>query len=84
MHHPVMRPAEAEGLQFMVGVAHEIAVGEEQQLDDIPAQIAVARGEGRASAALESEAGGALEKFMSAILTYLGFNVTKRSIATKF
>jgi hypothetical protein len=36
MHHPVMRPAEPEGFQLMVGVAHEIAVGEEQQLDDIP------------------------------------------------
>ena len=40
MHHPVMRPAEAERLQLMVGVADEIAIGKEQQLDDIPAQIA--------------------------------------------
>jgi hypothetical protein len=26
----------------------------------------------------------ALEKFMSAMLTFLGFNVTKQSIATKY
>jgi hypothetical protein len=42
MHHPVVRPAEAENLQLMVGIADEVAVGEEQQLDDIPAQSAVA------------------------------------------
>ena len=46
MHHPVMGAAEAEGLQLMVGVADEIAVGEEQQLDDIPAQSAGPRGRG--------------------------------------
>src|ERR1700733_9893303 len=40
MHHPVMGPAEPERLQLMVGVADEIAIGEEQQLDDVPAQIA--------------------------------------------
>jgi hypothetical protein len=28
----------------MVGIAHEVTVGEEQQLDDIPAQIARAWG----------------------------------------
>jgi hypothetical protein len=32
----------------MVGVADEIPVGEEQQLDDIPAQIGAARGRGPA------------------------------------
>ncbi len=46
MQHPVMRPAEPERLQFMVGVADEIPVGEKQQLDDIPAQIAGPRGGG--------------------------------------
>jgi hypothetical protein len=35
-----MGPAEAESLQLLVGIADEIAIGEEQQLDDIPAQIA--------------------------------------------
>jgi hypothetical protein len=35
-----MGPAEAESLQFLVGIADEIAIGEEQQLNDIPAQIA--------------------------------------------
>src|SRR6516164_636889 len=44
MHHAVMGAAEAEGFELMVGVADEIAVGEEQQFDDIPAQIALARG----------------------------------------
>src|ERR1700720_802606 len=38
----------------------------------------------RPSGALESAPGEELEKFMSAILTYLGFNVTKRSTATKY
>ena len=33
MHHPVMGPAEAEFLQDLVRIGHEIAVGEEQQLD---------------------------------------------------
>ena len=33
MQHPVMRPAEAEVLEQMVGVADEIAIGEEHQLD---------------------------------------------------
>ena len=85
MHHPVMRPAEPEGLQLVVGVADEIAVGEEQQLDDIPAQIAARRGGGDASAApRESGSADAPEKFMSAILTYLGFNVTKLPAATKY
>src|ERR1700690_491361 len=41
MHHPMMRPAEAEHLQLMVGIADEVAVREKQQLDDIPAQIAL-------------------------------------------
>jgi len=37
MHDTVMRPSKPEGLQLMIGVTDEIAVGEEQQLDDIPA-----------------------------------------------
>jgi hypothetical protein len=35
-----MGSAEAKSLQLLVGVADEIAIGEEEQLDDIPAQIA--------------------------------------------
>ena len=58
MHHPVMRPAEAEGLQLMIGVADEIAIGEEQQLDDIPAQIAGAQGGGAARLPRIGVAGG--------------------------
>jgi hypothetical protein len=41
-----MGPAETERLKLLVGIAHEIAIGEEQQLNDIPAQIAGARGVG--------------------------------------
>jgi hypothetical protein len=37
MQDAMMGPAEAERLELVVGVAHEVAVGEEQQLDDIPA-----------------------------------------------
>ena len=48
MHHPVMGAAEPERLELVVGIADEIAVGEEQQLDDIPAQFARPRGRGRA------------------------------------
>jgi hypothetical protein len=32
-----VRPPEAESLQLMIGIADKITVGEEQQLDDIPA-----------------------------------------------
>ena len=39
MQHPMMRPAEAEGLELMVGVADEVAIGEEQEFDDVPAQV---------------------------------------------
>jgi len=30
MHDPVMRPAETERLELMIGVAHKIAIGEKQ------------------------------------------------------
>ena len=85
MQHPVMGPAEAEGLELMVGVADEIPIGEEQQLDDIPAQIGRRRGR-RPPLGRPSNRGrrSGFEKFMSAILTYLGFNVTKRPVATKY
>ena len=58
MHHPVMRPAESEGFQLMIGVADEIPIGKEQQLDDIPAQIAGARGGGAARLPRIEVAGG--------------------------
>ena len=58
MQHPVMRAAEPEGLQLLIGVADEIAVGEEQQLDDVPAQIARPGRSDRPSAASESGPGG--------------------------
>jgi hypothetical protein len=37
-----------------------------------------------ASPARESGAAGGIEKFMSVILTYLGFNVTKLPVTTKY
>ncbi len=37
MHDTVMRPSKPESLELMISVTDEIAVGEEQQLDDIPA-----------------------------------------------
>jgi hypothetical protein len=40
MQHPVVRAPKPERFQFMIGVADEIPVGEEQQFDDVPAQIA--------------------------------------------
>ena len=39
MQHPVMGAAEAELGEHLVGVADEIAVGEEQQLDDVPDRL---------------------------------------------
>ena len=39
MQHPVMRAAEPELRQLVVGVADEIAIGEEQQLDDVPDRL---------------------------------------------
>jgi hypothetical protein len=42
MHHPVMRPTEAEDFEFLVGIADEIPVGEEEEFDDIPAQFPLA------------------------------------------
>jgi hypothetical protein len=47
MHDTMMGAAEAEHLELMVGVADEVAIGEEQQLDDIPAQFARPRGRRR-------------------------------------
>ena len=84
MHHPVMRAAEAERLQLVVGVADEIPIGKEQQLDDLPAQIAGLRARRIARLPFESGSAEGLEKFMSAILTYLGFNVTKLPTMTKY
>ena len=85
MHHPVMRAPESEGLELMVGVADEIPIGEEQELDDIPAQIGRA-GAGTPALRWPCESGSAegSEKFMSAILTYLGFNVTKLPVTAKY
>ncbi len=84
MDDPVMRPPETEDLQLIVGVADKVPIGKEQQLDDIPAQLAGPwrRGIGR----LPSNSGSrdAPEKFMSVILTYLGFNVTKLPTTTKY
>src|SRR6202042_166366 len=38
MQHPVVRATKAKGLKLVIGVADEIAVGEKQKLDDVPAQ----------------------------------------------
>ena len=86
MQHAVMRTSEAEGLELVIGVADEIAIGEKQQLDDVPAQARCGAGRSlaeRVSFGFEPAPADGLDKIMSAILTYLGFNVTKQSIATK-
>jgi hypothetical protein len=68
MQHPMVRAAEPERLQLMVGVADEIPVGEEQQLNDIPAQIGLARGRGTGSGPLRIEVGrGILDIYVSHI-----------------
>ena len=40
MQHPVVRASEAELRQHVVGIAGEVAIGEEQQLDDVPDGLA--------------------------------------------
>jgi hypothetical protein len=57
MHHAVMGAAEAESLELMVGIADEVAVGKEQQFDDVPAQFAGPRGRGCACVPLRIRVG---------------------------
>ena len=40
MHDPVMRPAESEGLEHLVGIADKVPIGEEQEFDDVPTKFA--------------------------------------------
>jgi hypothetical protein len=42
MQHPVMGPAEAEFCQHVVGIADEVAIGEKQELDDVPDRLVAA------------------------------------------
>ena len=39
VQHAMVGAAEAELCQHLVGIADEIAVGEEQQLDEVPARL---------------------------------------------
>ena len=47
VQHPVMRAAEAEAVQQTVCIAHEIAVGEEQKLDQVEQRRRRGTGAGR-------------------------------------
>ena len=49
MQHAVVRAAEAELGQHLVGVADEVAVGEEQELDEVPDRLARRAGAGSAA-----------------------------------
>ena len=40
MHDPMMRAAESEFRKRLIGIADEIAIGEEQQFDQIPDRLA--------------------------------------------
>ena len=82
MQHPVMGAAEAELVQHLVGIADEIAIGEEQKLDDVPDRLGRrgrrAGGRTLGDARLGGGSGGGLGlKFMSAMLTYFGFMLQK-------
>jgi hypothetical protein len=46
MQHPMVRPAEVEFLQHVVGIGHEVPVGKEQKLDQVPDRLALG-GRGR-------------------------------------
>jgi hypothetical protein len=39
MQHPVMGAPETEFRQHVVGIADEVAIGEEQELDDVPDRL---------------------------------------------
>ena len=39
VHHAVMRAPEPEFSQHSIGITDEIAVGEEQQFDNVPARL---------------------------------------------
>ena len=60
MHDPVMGAAEAENFEFIIGVTDEVAIGKEQQLDDIPAQFVRPGGLGRALETLRIRGVGGL------------------------
>ena len=86
MQHAVMGAAEAELGQHLVGVADEIAIGEEQQLDDVPDRL----GAGAGAAAPPGARPGRRParqvlalKFMSAMLTYFGFMLQKHRLRRK-
>ena len=80
MQHPVVRAAEAEFLQHVVGIADEVAIGEEQKLDDVPEPARPRAPQARPVGAWRSAASGAVR---SAILTYFGQIVTHEPARTK-
>ncbi len=80
MQHPVVRPPEAEFLQHIVGIADEVAIGEKQQLDDVPDRLIAAHGLRSPPAGGRSDATGTVR---SAILTYFGQIVILITIAAK-
>ncbi len=79
MQHPVVRAAEAELGQHVVRIADEVAIGEEQQLDDVPDRLA--RRRRRLGAGSRAIGRQRLEIFMSVMLTYFGLIVTQELIA---
>ena len=58
MHDPVMGAPETERLQLMVGIAHKVTIGKEQEFDEVPSQITKLGLFGR----FESKAGRGLRK----------------------
>ncbi len=82
MQHPVVRAAEIEARQHLVGVADEVAIGEKQKLDQIEGGTLGLAGGGRS----EPDSTGreeSVETFMSAILTYSGSIVTRERVLAK-
>ncbi len=84
MQNAMMRATEAESLQHLVRVADEIAIGEEQQLNKVPAKLgpfgagstAVAAARGLILVVMLMSAIQACD-IMSAILTYFGLVVNR-------
>ena len=73
MQHAVMRAAEAEFGEGLVGVADEVAVGEKQQFDEVPDRLSgPARTVSCVGRVGTRSVGNWHSVFMSAILTYFG------------
>ncbi len=82
MQDAMVRAAEAELFQHLVGIADEVAIGEEQKLDEVPAGLARFGGRFDRRRGAERSLRGVVKlmsAIMSALLTYFGLVVTPKT-----